>query len=451
MKRKNHILYLLLPFLLLGMQSCKPELKGQTQAPAPGIDFQKQLDLLIKDPILLEEFEIDEQGIRFLPTEEGLAMWQIYPEEYELTRNLLKAKDSEEMLDLLDEKGSQPWGEYVSKGFSGERKQTSFHYQDSSDLPLQGLKVALDPGHMAGNMQIAELEGKYVKMAGSPRSDNEAISFFEANLNLSTAHVVREELEKLGAEVFMSRREAGLGTQGYGYWDWKEEKWDSTLKASLKEGVITEEQEVYYRKKAPEDKIFNHFFVRQDLNNRARIINNYQPDLTLIIHYNVDAPNWLNRNEEGEFIPTEENYAMAFVPGSFMKGELSKGVDRVDFLRLLLSPEDIEASVKLSDLFLRHSLFLTEVPIVEESQDLGYLMNASILADKKGVYARNLSLSRMIKGPLVYGESLCQDNAAESLMFNQKDFEIEGIVVSSRVKQIAQAYINATIEYARGL
>ena len=126
----------------------------------------------------------------------------------------------------------------------------------------------------------------------------------------------------------------------------------------------------------------------------------------------------------GEFTPTQENYAMAFVPGAFMEGELDKPEDRIDFLRLLLNPKDLEASVRLSELFLKHSLALTEVPIVSPEQGLSYLSRASVLTRSPGVYARNLSLSRMIKGPLVYGESLCQDNSKESIRLNKKNLEV---------------------------
>lgn len=436
-------------WLLLGVlwgliSACEPVLQGQVPARTP--DFEKALQLLLKDSILQENFTINEQGIRIHALLEEQTTWHIYPREYATAKFILRNKPAEEVITLLNEKGTSTWKDQAFSIDSLSLEQESFH-PDSTQI-LRGLKVALDPGHMAGNMSIAELEGKYVKIPPSRHNQYERIEFFEAQLNLATAHLIRKELEAKGAEVFMTRTEAGVSSMDIDYWTWKEEKWDSTLQASLLDGDITEDQASYYKNKAPEDKIFNHFFVRKDLQNRAKSINAFGPDLTLIIHYNVDAPNWLNRNKLGEFTPTEENYAMAFVPGAFMEGELIKAEDRVDFLRLLLNAQDLEASVRLSELFLKHSLALTQVPLVNESQGLSYLSKASILTASPGVYARNLSLSRMIKGPLVYGESLCQDNAEESIRLNKKNLQVEGIWVSDRVQAIAQAYINAVIDFA---
>lgn len=450
MEIRIQTIYLLWGVMLGILVACEPVVQGQIHT--PHVSLSPDLNLLIKDSVLRDNVKIDKQGIHIYGQGEEEIDWFIYPEEYKIARQLLKQFSAERMVDFLNEKGSQAWSDQIkSLAYSPKNFHT---YVDSITsegraLPLMGLRVAIDPGHMAGNMEIAELEGKYVKMKASPRTEFEPISFFEANLTLSTAHLIREELENLGATVFMTRQEPGFSSMNIDYWTWKEEKWDSTLHKAFLDGDITENQATYYRKKAPEDKIFNHFFVRQDLRNRTKLINAFHPDLTLIIHYNVDAPNWLNRNEQGEFTPTDENYAMAFVPGAFMEGELDKLEDRVDFLRLLLSQEDLQASIRLSELFLKHSLELTQVPLVTEAQGLTYLKNASILTKSPGVYARNLSLSRMIKGPLVYGESLCQDNAIESIRLNKKSLEVEGIWVSERVTEIAQAYIRAVIDFAK--
>ena len=58
----------------------------------------------------------------------------------------------------------------------------------------------------------------------------------KAHLTLTTAHLIRKELEAKGAEVFMTRTEADLSSMGIDYWSWKEEKWDSTLQAAFIRG-----------------------------------------------------------------------------------------------------------------------------------------------------------------------------------------------------------------------
>ncbi|MEM6800049.1 MAG: hypothetical protein AAF696_01530, partial [Bacteroidota bacterium] len=420
---------------------------GQDRLPKESSVSFDHLPLLLKDGGLRKQIEIREEGI-LLKGIEGQKDWFIHKEEYASTKSLFSHHSSADILKLLEQKGTSPWNDSIVT-HAQLLPQKKVLADSAKVLPLAGIKVALDPGHIAANMEIAELEGKYVKMAPSSSNQQERIEFFEARLNLATAHLIREELEEMGAKVLMTRSEGGISTFGMDYWTWKEEKWDSTLKTAELNGDLSEEQARYYRSKAPEDKIFNHFYVREDLRNRAKLVNEFAPDLTIIIHYNVHAPNWMKRNDAGEFTPTEANYAMAFVPGAFMEGELDQELDRVDFLRLLLFPEDVYASIRLSDLFLKYSKDLTGVERVKEAEGLSYLDKACVLTDYQGVYARNLSLSRMIKGPLVYGESLCQDNAAESLMLNKKELEVEGIWVSDRVKAVAESYVKAVRDYIR--
>ncbi|MEM7660155.1 MAG: hypothetical protein AAF399_28860, partial [Bacteroidota bacterium] len=78
---------------------------------------------------------------------------------------------------------------------------------------------------------------------------------------------------------------------------------------------------------------------------------------------------------------------------------------------------------------------------------LVYLHQYSIMADT-GVYARNLSLTRMVHGPLIYGESLCQESFAEAKRLNKRDLEIEpGFYSASRLQDVATAFVSAVYEF----
>jgi len=181
--------------------------------------------------------------------------------------------------------------------------------------------------------------------------------------------------------------------------EWKIARWDSLLQVEKKAGNLTDEDIRKWKTKAEEKDIMGRFFTPEDLRERARVINRFQPDLTLIIHYNVDALNWESRDDEGFFTPTGQNYLMAFVPGSFMAGELVEPDQRLAFLRLLIS-DDLEKSISLSKAFVNQSTRYTGVPIVSRTYPLGYLHNASIYTGFPGIYARNLGLTRMISSPL---------------------------------------------------
>ncbi|HXC06644.1 MAG TPA: hypothetical protein VNZ86_17930, partial [Bacteroidia bacterium] len=68
----------------------------------------------------------------------------------------------------------------------------------------------------------------------------------------------------------------------------------------------------------------------------------------------------------------------------------------------------------------------------------------------EGVYCRNLILTRIIHGTLVYGETLYQDNKEESLNLMQETQDDMGIKTSSRVKQVADSYYQGILDYFRG-
>jgi len=66
-----------------------------------------------------------------------------------------------------------------------------------------------------------------------------------------------------------------------------------------------------------------------------------------------------------------------------------------------------------------------------------------------GVFCRNLALCRKINSPLVYGESLYQDNVIESKELMKTDLDIYGIKANERVFNVAGAYYEAVMSFFR--
>ncbi|MEO0470457.1 MAG: hypothetical protein AAF206_12605 [Bacteroidota bacterium] len=405
-------------------------------------------DFLVKDEEIRQYYNIDNQGISFYASPEDRAAGKIeariYKEEYGLTSRFFAAYPLDSIVSWYQKKGLGKWPARLSRTHNRVR----FSYRPGAEKPLSGLRVALDPGHLAGDMELAELEGKYVKMKPSADVGSEAINFFEADLTLATAHLIREKLDSLGAKVMMTRSKRGLGIRGISWKDWRKKAFPDTLKLAVQEGRMTKEQAKHWRKKAREDQIMGQFYTADDLRERAKAINDFMPHLTLIIHFNVHGPNWEKRDDDGFFQPTQENYSMAFTPGSFMEGELADVKSRVAFLRLLVS-NDLETSSRLCHFFLQKSEEFTGVRPVGDDDDLSYLNRSSMLTGPKGVYARNLTLTRLVAGPVCYGESLCQDHFREAITLNQKDIAVEGIPVSSRLKKVARAYVEAVLEFVK--
>ena len=137
---------------------------------------------------------------------------------------------------------------------------------------------------------------------------------------------------------------------------------------------------------------------------------------------------------------------MIFTAGSFLKTELEKPIDRLSFFRLLLT-DDTEQSNKLAENLMNSFTANLNVPAAD-STTADYLTKYCI-AKSKGVYARNLTLTRLVKGVVVYGETLYQDNATECIELSRMNTEVFGIKTSTRLKQVAEAYYEGILSYLK--
>lgn len=261
----------------------------------------------------------------------------------------------------------------------GQEEQKVFFNQLKPRIvrPRHRLKVAIDPGHFGG--EYARLEHRSFLVGGK--------RIQEGDLTFQTAVYLKELLEAEGVEVFMTRQGLGQG--------------------SIKEPYIEANES------------FKPYNIR-DLKERARQINAFDPDLTVCIHYNLYS------GEGTICAPAPQNFCCAFVPGGFGKGELTRMADRGEFLRLLLS-DDIERSIQLSQCILRAFEHELKVPCQTNRSHLKHIMKWA----GRGIFARNLVLTREIKGPICYGETLCMDAESEYLRLNE-----------ARLREVAQAYLH---------
>jgi hypothetical protein len=234
----------------------------------------------------------------------------------------------------------------------------------------------------------------------------------------------------------------GISTFGMTFAQWERD----SLPVALKR--LTPWNQKYYKTEATRAQVYQNLFVPLDLRARADSINAFRPDLTLVLHYNVHLGDLKDRDQLGYSKACEENYHISFVPGSFMRNELDRPEDRLALLRMLLT-DDVAQSVRLcarvGDAFCE----LADVPPagLKEGGLLAYLGKASQPTAHTGVYARNLSLTRLIRGPICYGEPLCQNNLQEAIALAKRDYEEGGIVTSQRVAEIARAYYSGVRGY----
>jgi N-acetylmuramoyl-L-alanine amidase len=261
----------------------------------------------------------------------------------------------------------------------------------------------------------------------------------EGNLTLATALIVKDSLEAKGAIVMLTRSKINETSFGMTYHEWLKKNTPRDYDNAMKEGYISlQERNRFISKGDPKD-VFQNYFKTLDLKHRADLINSFAPDLTLVIHYNVDETNtnWTK--------PTNKNFNMVFIPGNIKPEYLKKESNRFEFLRLAVS-DDLDKSAALGSQVIQSYKLFMDVPIAKK-QDAKYLREESLETSFEGVFIRNLVLTRLIHGPMVYGETLYQDNIQECKALNNCTIEVHGMKTSGRVKDVALAYYQSILNY----
>lgn len=297
------------------------------------------------------------------------------------------------------------------------------------------IRVAIDPGHVATTKKEALLEERFIKSRHG--------FFYESELNMATALVLKKLLEDRGFEVMITRTPKTTAL-GMSYTTWYKKYADEHLCNDLEIGKISRQQYEEYRDLNKRD-LFHRYFKDKDFIARKELINAFQPDVTLVIHYNATE----FENKENTFAPeVDYNYTVAFVPGSFTNQELASEAQLHDFIRLA-STDMLQNSIKLSAFIVDEFNRKLNVPklVPTDLPDLWYLKRFSVYTGTPGVFSRNLYLTRAISSPVCYGEAILQNNKEEIKALAKRDYSIKPYRVSSRVVDVANCYYTGTIKY----
>lgn len=306
-------------------------------------------------------------------------------------------------------------------------------------LPLSGVKVALDPGHFATTLKEAAFEQKYLHFVVR-KADGliDTVLIFESLLAYQTAAVLKNMFEAQGAEVFVTRNRSDFTSFDCTYSDWLVLHKKRVLDSLKLSGALGFEKYNLLLKAKPYDLFWN-FFRDFDLTNRANKINQFQPDVTLIIHFNVDEKNapWTKTSLK--------NFTMAFIGGAFVPSDLQKNESLTHFSRMLLS-SNLNLSEQLAATTVHGFNKNLNIPIAT-SNNAEYLSKNCLSLKSDGVFCRNLLLCRKINSVLVYGESLFQDNEKEVFELMKTDRTLYGIATNQRVEAVVKSYFDAVLQF----
>ncbi|BBM83468.1 N-acetylmuramoyl-L-alanine amidase [Candidatus Uabimicrobium amorphum] len=380
-----------------------------------------------------KDFDIYQNKITYQHIRDNLALLQKSPQlkdHYSLTKTSLKIYAS------LEDKNQDKYEYQIQLA-----TQTTAQINPKN---LQDMRIAIDPGHIGGET-CCFLESRYIWMDPKSVGGREDVTFHEGQLALLTALHLQKLLQEKGANVMLTKKHLGQSVYQKDFFTWLREDFRNDVEDYVAKINNLEErakERTWWLTRSHLWSIFRKFYNPRDLKARAQKINAFRPHITIIIHYNVGAGN----NERGQNIGSKDNFNMAFIPGSFLQGELVTPVARYHFLRLLLS-NDLQSSLQLSQKVVHKFTEKLNVPPLEDPNKADYLHKYCLPTSASGVYARNLTLTRLVHGTICYGESLYQDNFKEAYLLAQKDDEIAGVKTSHRVRQVAEAYFEAIVAY----
>lgn len=388
---------------------------------------------LVKHRYINNFFKIDWEGVHIYasPTDklQGKAEFIVNWADLENFKRLIKYGDRSYQLAVYHAKGAERFSPQLLHILNIlEKNHQSLPIVE--DKPLAGIKIAIDPGHIAGTWDVAVAESRFIEMYGIKK---DPIRFFEGELTLSTALILRDSLETLGAEVMLTRDQGDYSALDMSFEEWMHtELVDTLLKAGY--SLAQTERKI---KRSSKRYLYERYFLDDDLDARAEKINYFKPHFTVVIHFNADVTN------TGWFQPTKQNYSMIFVPGSYLSGELSTPIERFDFIRTLLT-DHLQESTLLSSFVMEEFENSLKVPAISDYRAPKYLTQNSKKV-QKGIYARNLRLCRLLNTPVCYGESLLQDNKQELLALSQND--LKNGITAPRLVAVAQAYLEGIKNY----
>lgn len=333
-------------------------------------------------------------------------------------------------------------------------KRIKFNRPES---PLKGLRVAIDPGHMGGPFWDKET-GKYVRV-----KDGRHVS--EGELALYTALLLSRDLKEMGAEVLLTRTTLAPATTStiedfnFTFYANQElaastdEPWFDELLDSAPLGpelFANAKKRKELRRLYSERKRGDYFTKRVDLQERAKKINEFNPHITLIIHY--DSPDLVEHppHDRAGFkitpLQTSINAVRTYIAGNAQPNEWASREARANLLRHLFDGHRWMESAVFSSALVSAVSNYTGIPMRKDGADEGAIKVGD------GVYARNLALTRLInRGATSYIEVLYYNYKREfdALAKRAMRADIDGVqfTYSPRLDDIANGLRQGILDY----
>ena len=283
--------------------------------------------------------------------------------------------------------------------------------EGDSDRPLKGMRIAIDPGHIGGKWAQAE-ERWY--------SIEKGIEVMEGTMTLQVANLLKPQLEKMGAQVFLTRE--------------KTEPVTKTRPADFQEAAANYlrsfGKDPQQHQKSLEFERDKMFYRTQEIRTRAWLVNDiYKPDLVLCLHFNAES--WGNpRNPQ--FV--DRNHLHLIVNGTYSLSEMRMHDQCFDMMQRILQGTHAEETA-VSTVVAQAMAQATSLPAFHYGAD-----NAQPVGRSEFVWARNLLANRLYDCPTVFLEPYVMNNREVHARVRGGDYHGTRLIHGKMLKSIFREY-----------
>ncbi|MBN2223089.1 MAG: N-acetylmuramoyl-L-alanine amidase, partial [Deltaproteobacteria bacterium] len=241
---------------------------------------------LVGDDSLRAYFSLDARSVTIYASpedkKEGRIECRLYDDESEVFARMFRVLDDDAIEKAYREKGSSRFSPaFIKKIISAD--DAEFRPAGDPARPLEGLRVAIDPGHSADTMEEAVREGKYILLF---TPEGEKLSFYEAALNLATAMMLKEMLERDGATVMLTRTRGGQ-VYPVPYDTWVKKSFRRAVREKERDGFITPAAAKRLLTRSSDRLRLKFFNSEFEMPHRAMLINRFRPHVTVLAHYDA--------------------------------------------------------------------------------------------------------------------------------------------------------------------
>ncbi len=292
--------------------------------------------------------------------------------------------------------GAEP-AAYYTLHFRNSAEQPLPHrfWRNAADLspappgkPLDGVKIAIDPGHIGGRW--AEVEERNLTVSGQPPVK-------EGDLTLAVAKLLKPRLEALGATVVLVRKDAEPLTPLRPA-DLEDEA-AATLEANPESSVRKLAERLFYR--------------TAEIRARADLVNStLKPDLVLCLHFNADA--W---GSPANPLMVDRSHLHLLINGAYADSEIALADQRFAMIQKILQgihPEETRIAASVAAAMAE----ATGLPPFRYPSG-----SVREIPGQPYVYARNLLANRLYQCPVLFLEPYVMNSRTDYARIQAGDYD----------------------------